>query len=440
MHRNMPKSLLRISIIGTGHVGLVTGACFAKLGFRVICVDSNREKIDCLRKGRVPFYEPGLKELVAAEHDRKRLFFSYDITSAIQATNIVFICVGTPPKPNGEADLDAVQKVASQIAQGVDSYKLIVEKSTVPVCTGEIVRGIVGAYVDEKLFDVASNPEFLREGSAIRDFLHPDRIVIGVESEKAEQLLRKAYAKIRAPLVVTNVKTAEIIKHVSNSFLATKVSFINAVARVSDGLGTDIKKIVEGVGLDKRIGREFFNAGIGFGGSCFPKDLDAFYHIARMAHYDFALLKEVNAINATQREYFLYKVKGFLSTFRHKKIAVLGLSFKEGTDDIRQAPSLALIERLLAEQAQVRVYDPAALEGVRARFGADIAYEKDMYFALTDAECVMIVTDWEKFARLDLARVKKLMKKPFLIADGRNVLDPERVRNYGLKYIGIGRG
>lgn len=434
-----PASLPSISVVGVGHVGLVTAACFASLGFTVTCVDSNHDKIDLLNKGGIPIYEPGLPELVRKGIQRKRLVFVKDIVRSIKTSDVIFICVGTPPKPSGEADLEAVQKVASQIAQGINSYKLIVEKSTVPVYTGELIKSIVSGYVNEDLFDVASNPEFLREGKAIYDFIHPDRIVIGVESERAEQLLKKVYARIKAPIVVTNVKTAEIIKHVSNSFLALKVSFINAVARVSDGLGTDIQKISEGVGLDTRIGRAFLNAGIGFGGSCFPKDLDAFYHIARMAHYDFALLNEVKTINITQRDYFLSKIRPVLGTFQDKKIALLGLSFKPGTDDIRDAPSLVIIDRLLAEGAKVKVYDPVSMEKVKIVLGKDVEYGSDPYDTIRNTECLCLVTEWEMFKRLNLSKVKKSMRKPYCIADGRNVFDPDEVTGMGFKYVGIGR-
>ena len=359
---------MNIAIIGTGYVGLVTGACLAKLGNSVICVDNDTDKIRFLKKGVVPIYEPGLKELISSNVKHKRLVFSTSIKEAVKKSRIIFIAVGTPDSGDGEADLTGIEKVASDIAANLKDYRLIVEKSTVPVETGDWVKKTIIRCTNGKIdFDVASNPEFLREGSAINDFMHPDRIVIGVESERAREILLKLYKPLNKPIVVTNIKSAELIKHASNAFLATKISFINAVSRVCDMVGADINEVAYGMGMDLRIGRSFLNAGLGYGGSCFPKDLEAFISISRRLGYDFGLLREVKKINEGQRGYIISKIKGALWNLKGKTIGFLGLAFKPNTDDMRNAPALELIRALQAEGAHIKAYDPKSMPKAKDR-------------------------------------------------------------------------
>jgi len=431
---------MNISIIGSGYVGLVTGACFAELGNRVICADNDSKKIAQLKKGGIPIYEPGLEELISKNVAKKRLEFTSSIKKAVINSQVIFIAVGTPALENGEADLTGIENVARNIALNINSYRLIVEKSTVPVETGHWVKHTIETYVKRKVkFDVASNPEFLKEGSAINDFMHPDRIVIGVESKRARELLTGLYEPLNAPLVITDIKSAELIKHASNSFLATKISFINAVSRICDRVGADIKEVALGLGLDKRIGPEFLNAGVGYGGSCFPKDLDAFIEISEKLGYDFGLLKSVRKTNQEQVRFFLTKIKDALWIIKAKNIAVLGLSFKPNTDDIRNAPSLEIIRALESEGARLRVYDPSAMKRAQELLGTKgITFCKDSYEACRQADCLLIVTEWDEFKELDFAKVKKLLHRP-LIIDGRNIYEPKHLQELGFNYIGIGR-
>ncbi|MBW2970925.1 UDP-glucose/GDP-mannose dehydrogenase family protein, partial [Candidatus Woesearchaeota archaeon] len=354
---------MKVAIIGTGYVGLVTGTCLAEIGHRVICVDNNKDKINVLNSGGIPIYEPGLLELIKKNVAAKRLIFSTELPSAVKQSEVIFIAVGTPPRDDGSADLSYVENVARQVAQAMERYTVVVEKSTVPVETGEWVKRTIELYNKRGIpFDVVSNPEFLREGSAVKDFLEPDRIVVGVGSKKAEKIMRELYEPIKSELVVTDIKSAELIKHASNSFLATKISFINAVANVCEKTGADIKMVAHGMGLDSRIGPRFLNAGIGYGGSCFPKDVDAFIHISDNVGYDFRLLKEVQAINKLQREKFLRKVHDAMWIVKDKRIAIWGLSFKPNTDDMREAPSIDVINALQREGAKITAHCPGALE------------------------------------------------------------------------------
>ncbi len=429
---------MNIAIIGSGYVGLVTGACFAELGNRVICVDNDREKVERLKKGLIPIFEPGLEELIANSVKQKRLRFSSSIKEAVRCSEAIFIAVGTPTLPNGEADLTGIENVARNIAENLDGYRLIVEKSTVPVATCEWVKHTVSTYIKRKVgFDVASNPEFLREGSAISDFMRPDRIVIGVESKKARDILLNLYKPLNAPIVVTNIKSAELIKHASNAFLATKVSFINAISRICEQVGADVLEVARGMGLDRRIGPEFLNAGLGYGGSCFPKDLDAFIAISEKAGYDFELLKRVREINAEQKKFVYNKIKDNLWIIKDKVIAVLGLAFKPNTDDIRNAPALGLIEELKIEGAVVRVYDPQAVAKARGVLSG-VKFCKDSYDACRGADCLLVLTEWNEFKELDFGRIKKLLRRPLLI-DGRNIYDPRKLSKQGFIYIGVGR-
>ncbi|MCX5710238.1 MAG: UDP-glucose/GDP-mannose dehydrogenase family protein [Candidatus Omnitrophica bacterium] len=429
---------MNISIIGSGYVGLVTGAALAELGNRVICVDSDAKKITLLKKGKVPIYEPGLKELISVNVKRKRLKFTSSIKEAVGSSEIIFIAVGTPSLENGEADLAGIENVARNIAINMKGYRLIVEKSTVPVETGEWVKQTISTYIKKKVaFDVASNPEFLKEGSAIRDFMHPDRIVIGVESRRAAELLIRLYKPINAPMVVTDIKSAELIKHASNSFLATKISFINAVSRVCDLVGADVAEVARGMGLDKRISSSFLSAGIGYGGSCFPKDLDAFITISKKLGYDFGLLKAAKNINEDQKAFVIRKIKDALWIVKGKSIAVLGLSFKPDTDDIRSAPALDLINSLRSEGARLKVYDPQAMPKAKAVLKG-VEFCKDAYGAVRNVDCIIVATEWQEFKGLDFKKVKKLVKRPLLV-DGRNIYNPQVLKKLGFHYIGIGR-
>ena len=429
---------MKIGIIGSGYVGLVTGVCLAHLGHEVLCVDNDPRKVALLLKGRSPIYEPGLEEMLRENVARRRLNFSSQIVHAVRRCEVLFICVNTPPKDNGDADLSFVENVSYEIARNLKEYRLVVEKSTVPVQTGEwIYKTIRENQPRRAFFDVAANPEFLREGSAIHDFLNPDRIILGVSSKKAETILRKLYEPLKARIVVTDLKSSEIIKHASNSFLATKISFINAVARVCDASGADIEKVAEGMGLDPRIGPSFLKAGIGFGGFCFPKDLSAFLRMSEKIGVRFDLLKEVLNINEAQKHYFVQKIENALWNLKGKTLGILGLSFKPDTDDIRFAPSLDIIQKLQKEEVKIQAYDPQAMPKFKALF-KNIHYAKNPYEALRNADGLVLLTEWEEFANLDFKRVKKLLRQPFIF-DGRNFFNPASLRKMGFRYCGIGR-
>ncbi len=429
---------MKITIIGSGYVGLTTGVCLSHLGHKVVCVDNDVEKIKLLKQGISPIYEPGLEELLKEGMEKGTLSFTDSIEEGTKHGLAIFICVGTPPREDGSADLSSIEFVATRIAETMDEYKLIIEKSTVPVQTGLKLKTTIELNNKRGIeFDVASNPEFLREGSAIKDFLYPDRIVIGVENERAEKLMREIYEKIDAPFIVTNIQSAEIIKHASNSFLAMKISYINAVSMVCEKAGADVKEVARGMGLDHRIGIEFLNAGIGFGGFCFPKDLKAFIKISEDLGYHMNLLKEVLKINQEIREYFINKVRDLLWNIKGKKIAILGLSFKPNTDDIREAPSIYIIKQLLKEGANISAYDPAAMKKMKKIF-PDIDYKENPYDTLGDANALLILTEWEEFKNLDLERVKSLMKTP-IIVDGRNIFELDEMERLGFIYRGIGR-
>ncbi len=431
-------SSIKVGIIGSGYVGLVTGACFAHLGHQVTCVDNDPKKLAILRKGKVPIYEPGLEEMISAARKKKKIAFTNSIADAVKSSEVVFICVNTPPRDDGGADLSYVENVSREIARNLTHYCLVVEKSTVPVQTGERVYKTIKANHRRKVdFDVASNPEFLREGSAIEDFLKPDRIVVGVSSRRAEDLLRKLYAPVKAPLVVTDIKSAEIIKHASNSFLATKISFINMVARICDAVGADIEQVARGMGLDPRIGASFLKAGIGFGGFCFPKDLAAFYHMSKSLGVPFTMLKEVLEINESQKHYYVQLIERVLWNLRGKTIGVLGLAFKGNTDDMRFAPSIDIIEALQKEGVKIRAYDPEAMEKAKPLFKG-VQFATNSYDVCRGADALAVLTDWKEFKNLDMKKIKRLLKSP-VIFDGRNLYDPEEIKNLGFDYYGIGR-
>lgn len=435
----------KICVVGAGHVGLVAAACFAELGHSVLCLDSDRKKITSLQRKKLPFYEPDLESLVLKNIKRNNLTFSFSLKEAIKKSEVIFIAVGTPPQADGSADLKAIENVAHLIAENLNSYKLIVEKSTVPVQTGQKIKETIARYCKSNVdFDVASNPEFLREGKAVYDFFYPDRIVLGVESERAEKILKEIYVSIKAPFVVTDVNTAEIIKHACNSFLSTKISFANALARICSLSGADIKKVTQAMGLDKRIGKEFLDAGLGYGGFCLPKDLEAFIYISKRLGYDFGLLREVHKINEEQRKFFVEKIKEHLWVLNEKKIAILGLSFKPNTDDMRFAPSIDIVEALAKEGTQLNLYDPQAMSEAKGIFSVrlgknpKIKFVNNAYAAVGGADCLCLLTEWEEFRQLDFAKIKKVMRYPF-IADGRNIFDKEKLMRMGFKYFGIGR-
>ncbi|MGB2630280.1 MAG: UDP-glucose/GDP-mannose dehydrogenase family protein [Candidatus Omnitrophota bacterium] len=431
---------MKLTIIGTGYVGLVTGTCFAELGNDVICADNDEKKIELLSGGGMPIYEPGLEELVRKNCKQNRLRFSTDIEEAVNASEVIFICVGTPPRDDGSADLTGIERVSRAIAGCINSYKLVVEKSTVPVETGGWVERTINMFKKEGMeFDIASNPEFLREGSAVEDFMNPDRVVIGVESKKAEEILRELYKPLDTRILVTNIKGAEIIKHASNSFLATKISFINALSNICDKVGADIDEVAEGIGLDPRINTHFLKAGIGFGGSCFPKDLKAFIHISEKLGYRFDLLKEVESINDAQKEVAVKKISDMLWNLPDKVIGVWGLSFKPNTDDIRSAPSIDIIKRLLKEGAEIKVYDPVAMEKAKAELGESVTYCRTAYEAAEESDCVVLMTEWSEFKEVDWQRMKDIMRQP-VVLDGRNIYDPGKLKKMGFRYSGIGRG
>ena len=449
-----------ICVIGSGYVGLVAAVCFAEMGHRVLCVDNDEAKVKTLCEGGVPIFEDHLPELLSRHRDRS-ITFSSDLASAVEQSEAVFIAVGTPQGDTGAADLSYVEAVVSQIARSITSYKVIVEKSTVPVYTNEWIRRVLVRHgVDLQNFDVVSNPEFLREGTAVLDFLHPDRIVVGAGNDRAADVLRRIYEPLSvgsyynqpsalpgpcsaanpAKLLVTSAQSSEIIKHASNAFLALKISFINAVANLAETVDADIEDIAAGMGLDSRIGPKFLRAGLGYGGSCFPKDVAAFHWVAQQQGVDFQLLQEVRKINETQRDVFFNKVLSALWTLRGKRLAALGLSFKGNTDDIRESPAIDLIRRLLEAGATVTAYDPAAVERAKTVLPPTekMQYAEDIYAAAKDVDAVLILTDWKEFASIDLVRLSQAVRFPIVI-DGRNLFKPQQMLENGFTYVSVGR-
>ncbi len=457
VHGRRVEVLLRITILGCGHVGLVTGACLAEIGHSVVCGDEDQSKVTALERGVLPIYEPGLKDVVIRCKGEGRLTFTADVAKAVRHGEVIFICVGTPPRPNGEADLSSIDAAARLIATAACGPKLVVEKSTVPMQTGQKLARALAVYGEKskQRFSVASNPEFLREGTALHDFLHPDRIIVGASDSGSEDLLREVYRPIveqslsqcpvhngkcppnePPPFLVTGINSAELIKHASNSFLAMKISYANFLADVCENMGANVEEVVYGMGFDRRIGHSFLRAGLGFGGFCLPKDIQAFIRLAEGAGIDSSLLKSVERINNNRIEHLLRKAVGSLWTLKDKKIGILGLAFKANTDDIRCAPALELISRLLQENAEIRVYDPEAMDNTKA-IVPSIEYCADPYQVADRAEAIMIVTEWECFRQLDWDRVRRVMQRP-LILDGRNLLDPGLMRQSGFEYHGIG--
>jgi len=429
-----------ISIVGSGYVGLVTCACFADVGHHVICVDNDAEKIKQLKAGEIPIYEPGLEEIIHRNVSARRLRFTGSIQEGVENSQIIFIAVPTPPLPDGDVDLSFVEKVAREIAGVLTDYRVIVDKSTVPVKTGEKVAESIKRYNRHGAkFDVVSNPEFLREGCAVADLMHPDRIVIGAQSEHAIYLMKKVYEPFMAPILVTDISSAELIKHCANSFLALKISYINAVSEICEASGADVERVADGIGMDHRIGRDFLNAGIGYGGSCFPKDIAAFIAISDQLGTPFNLLREVQRINDEQKTRFLKTIRETLWVLREKRIAVWGLTFKPDTDDVRSSVAIELVEQLLREGARVTAYDPKGMHKARAiKAIADAEFASSAIEAISDAEALIIATDWNEFCNVDLAALREKMRTP-IVFDGSNLFDPETMRQFGFHYYSIGR-
>ena len=433
-----------ICVVGSGYVGLVTGTCLAELGHRVVCVDSDRRKLSALRAGKIPIYEPGLEEFFARNIRKGRLDFASSVREGMRHkgrfAQVIFIAVGTPPRSDGSADLSAVEGVAEEIAKNLKDYTVIVDKSTVPVETGEWVAKTVSRFNKKRVpYDVVSNPEFLSEGSAVKDFMRPDRIVIGASSPRAERIMRALYAGISAPILVTDVKSAELIKHASNSFLATKISYINAVSALCEKVGGDVVQVAHGMGLDHRIGPMFLQPGVGFGGFCFPKDLEAFHWIGKQKGYDFSLLKAVKEINEHQKTWVMRKIEENLWNLEGKTVALLGLAFKPNTDDMRFAPSVDIIRMLHERKVKVRATDPVALERAKEIPSLTaVKFCRDAYECAKGADALALVTEWPQYKELDLRRLTKIMRNP-LILDGRNLYDPAKLRAAGFAYCGVGR-
>jgi UDPglucose 6-dehydrogenase len=431
---------MKIAIIGSGHVGLVTGACLADKKHNVICVDNNRAKIETLQRGNIPFYEPGLVEMVHRNIMSKRLSFSSDIKKAVRFAEVIFIAVGTPLGKGGGADLSQIRHVAKEIAGHLnEQYKIIVEKSTVPAGTAEEIKRIIKFYASKNArYELVSNPEFLQEGAAIKTTMQPDRIVFGVESKRAEKIMRRVFRSFNSKILVTDFSSAELIKHASNSFLAMKISYVNALANICEKVGADVKLVAQGLGLDNRINHHFLNAGIGYGGFCLPKDVIAFIHIADKVGYDFEILKAVHNTNVLQRQLFVQKIKKVLNNkLEGRHIGVWGLSFKPETDDIREAPAIYIIQELLREKVHVKAYDPQAMKETQSILSS-IRYSPNAYEAARDGDCLVIMTEWAEFRDVSFQRLKKIMRRPNIV-DGRNMFEPSTMKRLGFNYYDIGR-
>jgi UDPglucose 6-dehydrogenase len=429
---------MKLTIIGTGYVGLVTGACFAEVGHQVICVDNNDAKVKMLRAGGIPIYEPGLEELVKKNVAEGRLSFSNSTAEGVTNSDVIFIAVPTPPQPDGSVDMSFIERVARDIAGAMNGYKIIVDKSTVPVQTGDKVAETIKRYCkSQSEFDVVSNPEFLREGFAVEDLMNPDRVVIGVRTQRPVAAMKDVYTPFGAPIIVTDINSAELIKHASNSFLALKISYINAVSVICEATGANVQEVAAGMGMDERIGRRFLNASLGFGGSCFPKDLSAFIKIAEELRYDFGLLKEVQRINALQMDRFVKKIVDTLWVLKGKKIGVLGLAFKQNTDDVRTSPAIELCHRLQKEGATLQVHDPKAMEKAKELL-KDVTYVEDMNAVAEGCDALVVATEWDEFRNLDLERARKALSHPIMF-DGRNLFDPKEMERLGFIYKSIGR-
>jgi UDPglucose 6-dehydrogenase len=429
---------MKLSIVGTGYVGLVTGTCFAEVGHHVICVDNDVNKVKMLQAGGIPIYEPGLEEMVKKNVAAGRLSFTASIAEGVEKSDVIFIAVPTPPQADGSVDLSFIEKVARDIAASITSYKIVVDKSTVPVNTGDKVAETIKRYCKSGAeFDVVSNPEFLREGFAVEDLMHPDRVVIGVRTQKPVQAMKEIYTPFKAPIIVTDINSAELIKHAANSFLALKISYINAVSAICEASGANVQEVANGMGMDERIGRRFLDASLGFGGSCFPKDLSAFIKIADELGQPFHLLKEVQRINDNQMARFVKKITDTLWVLKGKKIGVLGLAFKQNTDDVRMSPAIDLCQRLQKDGATLRVHDPKAMDKAKAIL-KDVTYVDDMNAVAEGCDAIVVATEWPEFKKLDLARAAKSLTHPIMF-DGRNLFDVAEMAKLGWVYKSIGR-
>jgi UDPglucose 6-dehydrogenase len=429
---------MKLTIIGTGYVGLVTGTCFAEIGHQVICVDKDVAKVKLLKSGGMPIYEPGLEELVKRNVEAGRLVFTPSTQEGVENSDVIFIAVPTPPQSDGSVDLSFMESVSREVAQAMTSYKIVVDKSTVPVRTGDKVAETIKRYCKARVeFDVVSNPEFLREGFAVEDFMKPDRVVIGVRSQRPIPAMKGIYEPFNAPIIVTDINSAELIKHAANSFLALKISYINAVSVICEASGANVQEVANGMGMDARIGRRFLDAGLGFGGSCFPKDLSAFIKISEQLGYDFRLLKEVQHVNADQMERFIGKITDTLWVLKDKTIGVLGLAFKQNTDDVRLSPAIELCQRLQKEGARLRVHDPRAMDKARAVL-KDVTYVENMNKVAEGCDALVVATEWPEFKKLDLEYARKQLTHPILF-DGRNLFDPQEMEKLGFIYKSIGR-
>ncbi len=429
---------MNIAVVGTGYVGLVAGACLAKLGNNTTCVDVDQEKINRIKQGEIPIYEPGLEKVVLDEVKSGRLNFSNSLKDVLDNVEVVFIAVGTPSRKDGKADLQYVEAVAGEIAENIKDYKVIVDKSTVPVGTGKLVTDIIREQYKGD-FDVVSNPEFLREGSAVQDFMEPDRIVIGANSNRARDIMLKIYEPLDYPKITVSVESAEMIKYASNAFLATKISFINEIANICERVGADVEDVARGMGFDKRIGPKFLQAGIGYGGSCFPKDVNALNQIAGTKGYDFKLLKAVIEVNNKQRLIVIDKLEELLGNLNGQNIAVLGLAFKANTDDIRESAAIDIIRILTGLGANVSTYDPKAAKNAHNALNGTVKFHDNPYAAVKDAKAVIIATEWPEFKELDYDKIKNLIKEPHILIDGRNLLAGADMEKMGYHYVGIGR-
>jgi UDPglucose 6-dehydrogenase len=433
---------MHIGVIGTGYVGLVTGVCFAEFGVAVTCIDKDEKKIKALKKGEIPFYEPGLDDLVKKNVKNGRLRFSTRIQDAVDSSLVIFIAVGTPPRGDGSADMRYVEAVAEEIAQSIKGYKVIVTKSTVPVGTGARLRKIISKKLKEQVdFDIVSNPEFLREGSAIEDFMRPNRVIIGASSQQAIAIMKDLYGPlylIETPFVITNIETAELIKYASNSFLAVKISFINEMANLCDRVGADVHMVAKGMGLDHRIGSKFLHPGPGYGGSCFPKDTRALLTIAKNHDAEVGVVSAAIEANERQKQLAVEKIRSGMGGLKGKTVAVLGLSFKPNTNDMREAPSIFIIEHLLKAKAKVKAYDPIAMDDAKEIFRDTIRYAKDPYECMKGADAVVIVTEWNELRNLELMKIKALLKTPYFF-DLRNIYEPAKMKKLGFKYFCVGR-
>ncbi len=432
---------MHIAVIGTGYVGLVTGACFAEFGVDVTCVDVNEEKIERLSAGIMPIYEPGLEQLVTKNTQSGRLSFTTDIKQAVEQSLVIFLAVGTPPMPDGSPDLSFVETAATSVAVHMNGYKVIVTKSTVPIGTGEFLRKLIRERLRIRTnFGIVSNPEFLREGAAINDFMRPDRVVLGSRDEEAIAIMKDLYRPlylIEAPFVITSLEAAELTKYAANAFLAMKVSFINEIANLSESIGCDVHDVARAIGMDKRIGTKFLHPGPGFGGSCFPKDTQALASVARQFNTSSLIVDAVIEVNRRQRQAMLPKIEKLVGALEGKTISILGLAFKPETDDMRDAPSVEIVRGLQEKGAKIRAYDPVAMMEA-AKLLPDVEYADDEYAAVKDADALVFLTEWNQFRALDMSRIRDLMKSP-RIADLRNIYDPEDMRELGFSYVGVGR-